>query len=167
VDNGDDPVKSALVNARRMARGRPQPRQRRRTADPGSARESGFSSPHPDELDPQPLGAVLAGYTEDRGWERPLAEARVFADWASIVGPDVAAHSTPTALHDGELRIAAQSTSWATQLRLLSASMLARIVDELGPEVVTRLVVTGPVGPSWKHGRWSVPGSRGPRDTYG
>jgi predicted nucleic acid-binding Zn ribbon protein len=45
--------------------------------------------------------------------------------------------------------------------------MLARIVAELGPDVVTRLVVTGPVAPSWKHGRFSVPGARGPRDTYG
>jgi predicted nucleic acid-binding Zn ribbon protein len=166
VDNGPDPVKSALANARRMLRGRPGPRRRSRSAQP-SDRESGYSGAHPDESDPQPLGAVLAGYTEDLGWERPLAEARVLADWAGIVGADVAAHSTPTSLRDGELRIQAVSTAWANQLMLLRATMLARIVDELGPEIVTRLVITGPVGPSWKHGRLSVPGSRGPRDTYG
>jgi predicted nucleic acid-binding Zn ribbon protein len=40
-------------------------------------------------------------------------------------------------------------------------------VAELGPEVVTRLHISGPVGPSWKHGAWSVAGGRGPRDTYG
>ena len=91
----------------------------------------------------------------------------MFADWAEIVGADVAAHCAPTSLRDGELRIAAQSTAWATQLRLLGATLLARIVAELGPDVVTRLVVTGPVGPSWKHGPRSVPGARGPRDTYG
>jgi predicted nucleic acid-binding Zn ribbon protein len=113
------------------------------------------------------LGAVLGEYTGDLGWDRPLAEARVFADWAGLVGNEVAAHCAPTALRDGELRVAAESTSWATQLRLLAATMLARLVAELGPEVVTRIVVTGPVGPSWKHGRLSVPGSRGPRDTYG
>jgi predicted nucleic acid-binding Zn ribbon protein len=175
VDNVADPVKSALANARRMLRGRPGPKRRphrdqqrdqqRDPSRPGG--EGGYSSPHPDGVDPQPLGSVLSRYSEDRGWERPLAEARVLADWAGIVGADVAAHCTPTSLRDGELRIAAQSTAWATQLRLLGATMLARIVAELGPDVVTRLVVTGPVGPSWKHGRLSVPGSRGPRDTYG
>jgi predicted nucleic acid-binding Zn ribbon protein len=150
-----------------MLRGRPGPKRRSRTQRAGTDRESGYSGAHPDDTDPQPLGAVLAGYTEDRGWERPLAEARVFADWGSLVGAEVAAHCAPSALRDGELRISAQSTAWATQLRLLGATMLARIADELGPEVVTRLVITGPVGPSWKHGRLSVPGSRGPRDTYG
>ncbi len=150
-----------------MLRGRAGPKRRPKRSEPPAEGAAGYSSAHPDELDPQPLGAVLAHYTEDRGWERPLAEARVLVDWAGIVGAEVAAHCTPTSLRDGELRIAAQSTAWATQLRLLGATMLARIVAELGPDVVTRLVVTGPVAPSWKHGRFSVPGSRGPRDTYG
>ena len=44
---------------------------------------------------------------------------------------------------------------------------LAKLVAELGPTVVTRLSIGGPVGPSWKHGPRSVPGARGPRDTYG
>jgi predicted nucleic acid-binding Zn ribbon protein len=65
------------------------------------------------------------------------------------------------------LRIAAQSTAWAQQLQLLAARMLARIVEELGPDVVTRLIISGPTGPSWKHGKLAVPGARGPRDTYG
>ena len=69
----------------------------------------------------------------DRGWERPLAEARVFSDWAAIVGADVASHCQPSALRDGELRISAESTAWATQLRLLAGTLLARIVAELGP----------------------------------
>ena len=103
----------------------------------------------------------------DRGWQRPLAEARLFGEWSSIVGPDVAAHCRPSALRERELRISAESTAWATQLRLLAGTLLARIVAELGPDVVARVVVTGPVGPSWKHGPRSVHGARGPRDTYG
>jgi predicted nucleic acid-binding Zn ribbon protein len=91
----------------------------------------------------------------------------VFAEWPALVGADIAAHCTPTALTAGELRISAESTAWATQLRLLGATLLARLVGELGSEVVTKLVITGPVGPSWKHGGRSVRGSRGPRDTYG
>ena len=40
------------------------------------------------------------------------------------------------------------------------------VVEAVGPDVVTKLVVRGPVGPSWRHGRLRVPG-QGPRDTYG
>jgi predicted nucleic acid-binding Zn ribbon protein len=118
-------------------------------------------------VDPQRVGAVLADYVEERGWQRPLAEARVFADWAALVGADVAAHSAPVALSGGELKVQAESTAWATQLRLLSATLLARLADELGPDVVSRISISGPTGPSWKHGGYSVRGARGPRDTYG
>jgi predicted nucleic acid-binding Zn ribbon protein len=109
---------------------------------------------------------VLRDVVGARGWQRPLADARVFAEWPALVGPDVAAHCTPTALRSGELRIAAESTAWATQLRLLSATLLQRLGAELGPDVVARLVITGPAAPSWRHGPLSRPG-RGPRDTYG
>ena len=130
-------------------------------------REGGYSGAWPDSTDPRPVGDVLNSYLTDRGWERPLAEARVFTDWAEIVGADVAAHCSPTALNDGELRVTAESTAWATQLRMLGGSLLARVVAELGPTIVTKIIVTGPTGPSWKHGKFSVRGARGPRDTYG
>lgn len=165
-----DLARSALNDARQMARGRPARKTGRRGAGgtPGSgARRGGYTGPGPDENDPQPVGRVLAGYVEDRDWERPLAEARVFADWPALVGSDVAAHSTPMVLRDGELKVSAESTAWATQLRMLTASLLARLVAELGPDVVTKLSISGPVGPSWKHGGYSVRGTRGPRDTYG
>lgn len=127
----------------------------------------GFSGPAPDDTDPQLVGSLLAGYVSERGWQRPLAEARVFSDWATIVGADIAAHCAPTSLRDGELRVSAESTAWATQLRLLSSTVLKRIADELGPQTVRSVIFTGPAAPSWKHGAWSVRGARGPRDTYG
>ena len=110
---------------------------------------------------------MLAALFTERGWHRPVAEARVFADWPALVGADIAAHCSPTALRDGELKIAAQSSAWATQVRLLAPTLLARLAAELGAGVVRSLVVTGPTGPTWKHGLRTVPGARGPRDTYG
>lgn len=169
---GADLVRTALDGARQMARGRGAARgasQRRRTREQNLDGRSpgGFSGPGPDESDPQPIGALVAGYVAERGWERPLAEARVFADWAALVGADVAAHCAPTSLTAGELKVSAESTAWATQLRLLASTLLARLATELGPEVVSRITVSGPTGPSWKHGGFSVRGARGPRDTYG
>ncbi len=138
----------------------------RRSSSDDVAR-GGFSGPGPDEKDPQLVGDLLAGYVSKHGWDRPLAEARVFSDWASLVGPDIAAHCAPTSLQDGELKVSAESTAWATQLRMLGSTILAKMVAELGPQTVRKIIFTGPSGPSWKHGLWSVRGSRGPRDTYG
>lgn len=176
ADADVDLARNALADARGVSRttaGRRVPRgstdARRRIRQANLApRRGGYSAPGPDpDRDPAPVGSLLAGYVADRGWERPIAEGRLFADWASLVGPEVAAHCTPQSLRDGELRVAAESTAWASQLRLLGATLLARLVAELGPHVVTKLMISGPVAPSWKHGGRSVRGSRGPRDTYG
>ena len=166
VDNSTDPARAALDAARGMARSRPLPKRwRRQPVPPG--RRGGYSGARPDDTDPQPIGRLFAEHVGDRGWERPLNEARIFSDWPRIVGPDVAAHCAPAGLRDGELRLTAESTAWATQLRLLAGTLLARIVAEVGGDVVRRIVVTGPSAPSWRHGAWSVRGGRGPRDTYG
>jgi predicted nucleic acid-binding Zn ribbon protein len=159
---------SALAGAQRIARGRPGPRRPgRRRREPEGHSPGGYSGPGPDETDPQPIGGLIAGYLEERGWERPLAEARIFAEWGGLVGAEVGAHSSPVSLQNGELKVTAESTAWATQLRLLSGTLLARLAAELGPQIVTSLRISGPSGPSWKHGGFSVRGTRGPRDTYG
>ncbi|HWH01836.1 MAG TPA: DciA family protein, partial [Pilimelia sp.] len=126
----------------------------------------GYSGPGPDPRDPQPFSAVLARLVQARGWQRPAAEATVFGAWERVVGSDVAKHSRPVKLADGELTVEAESTAWATQLRLLAASLIRRIAAEIGPNVVTRLHIHGPAAPSWQRGPRRIPG-RGPRDTYG
>lgn len=180
VDNGgdgrDDPnaadLARAVLRQLRDERGplarSPRSRRGRRGADEPGRNRGGYSGPGPDpRADPQPIGRLLDALVTEQGWDRPLADARVFAQWAQLVGADVAAHCVPQSLRDGELRIAAESTAWATQLRLLSSQLLARLRAELGPGVVRRVQICGPVAPSWKHGGRSVRGGRGPRDTYG
>jgi predicted nucleic acid-binding Zn ribbon protein len=136
---------------------------------PGSPVDRAASDDDQDAIKSALAGArgIARGRGQKRGWEKPIAQARVFTDWAEIVGADVAAHCAPVALADGELKVSAESTAWATQLRMLGGTLLARVVSELGPTVVTRIVITGPSGPSWKHGKFTVRGQRGPRDTYG
>ncbi|MFD0974971.1 DUF721 domain-containing protein [Plantactinospora endophytica] len=129
-------------------------------------RPRGYSGPGPDPRDPQLFGTVLARLVKARGWQQPAAEATVFGAWERVVGADVAQHSRPVKLEDGELTVEAESTAWATQLRLLAASLLKRIAAEVGHGVVRRLHVHGPTAPSWSRGPRRVRG-RGPRDTYG
>jgi predicted nucleic acid-binding Zn ribbon protein len=83
------------------------------------------------------------------------------------VGADLAGHTQPDSLRDGELTVLADSTAWATQLRLLQAQLIRRLNAELGAGTVLRVKVRGPVTATRKPGEWRVRGSRGPRDTYG
>jgi predicted nucleic acid-binding Zn ribbon protein len=129
-------------------------------------RQRGYSGPGPDARDPQVFGAILARLVKVRGWQKPAAEARVFGAWADVVGADLAGHCRPVRLEGGELVIEAESTAWATQLRLLTPKLLARVREAVGAGVVTSLSVHGPLAPSWAKGPKRVRG-RGPRDTYG
>lgn len=129
-------------------------------------RRRGWSGPRPDDRDPQLLGRLASRLVSDRGWGDQVSAGVVFARWAQLVGADIAQHSQPVSLQEGELLVRASSTAWATQLRLLQRQLVARITAGVGPGVVTRLRIQGPASPSWVHGPRHVRG-RGPRDTYG
>ena len=102
-----------------------------------------------------------------QGWDSRLSMQRVFTDWASIVGPEVASHSQVTGYADGIVHVQTDSTAWATQLRLLAPQLVAKLNEQLGDGAVLRIEVRGPAAPSWKRGPRSIRGARGPRDTYG
>lgn len=138
--------------------------RRRGRIRPGEAQMSGA---HPDGRDPQAVGAELERLIGVRGWALDLQVRGVFARWTEIVGPEIGAHSTPETLLDGVLVVRTDSTAWATQLKLFAATVVRRLNEELGEGTVTVVEVLGPHAPSWKHGRRSARGSRGPRDTYG
>jgi predicted nucleic acid-binding Zn ribbon protein len=120
----------------------------------------------PRRDDPQPLSAAIGGLLSDHGWKEQAAVGSVFSNWAQIVGPDLAAHTHPDGFAEGELVIAADSTAWATQVRLLASMLVRRLNSELGEGTVRRVKVRGPAGPR-QRGGWRVPGSRGHGDTYG
>ncbi len=165
---GSDLASEALQAARAIASGRPAPSprfRRRRRGQAGS--RGGYSGARPDARDPMAIGAIVGQSIADLGWTAPLAEARLLGQWASVVGAEVAARCQPVSLRDGELRITAESTAWATQLRLLAPQLLKRIGAELPPGTVTKLRISGPSVPSFKRGPWSMRGGRGVRDTYG
>ncbi len=124
--------------------------------------------------DPVPVSAALHQLLAERGWQAALAASGVLARWGDIVGPDVAAHCRPVSLQGDTLVLAAESTAWATQIRLLEPVVLAKVAetarggDASSPGLtVRRLVVRGPGGAPPRPGRLRSPDSRGPGDTYG
>ncbi|QYN35812.1 DciA family protein [Pseudonocardia sp. DSM 110487] len=166
---GADLAREAL----RAAREASAERAAKRTAEkqgrkPASSRgrRRRWSGPGPDERDPQPFGRVVSRVSLDRGWSPRLTDATVLGRWPHLVGADIADHCTPLSLRDGELVLQAESTAWATQLRQLQRQLLSRLAGSVGKDVVRRIRVVAPSGPSWRHGPRHVRG-RGPRDTYG
>ena len=166
---GMDLVRRTLEEARGAARSQGKDVGRGRVAKPrkvaGSSRRR-WSGPGPDARDPQLFGSVTRDVARNRGWSDRVAQGSVFGRWPAVVGEQIAAHATPTALDDGVLTVSAESTAWATQLRMVQAQLLAKIASAVGDGVVKSLKIIGPVGPSWRKGRYHIAG-RGPRDTYG
>ena len=102
----------------------------------------------------------------DRGWEVDVAVGSVMGRWADIVGPEVARHCAPVTFEAGVLTVRADSTAWATQIQLLTSTILGRLAEDVGEGTVTELRVHGPSAPSWSRGPRRTDGP-GPRDTYG
>jgi predicted nucleic acid-binding Zn ribbon protein len=160
---------SGLDLARSVAGGYRRGRVGRRHTGRAKARKppgAKASGTHPDERDPQTLDATIDRLVAEHGWQTDIAVHAVFARWDQIVGVEVAQHCKPERYADDELTVRADSTTWATQMRLLAADVIRRLNGELGDGTVTRIHVLGPQAPSWRRGPRTVRG-RGPRDTYG
>lgn len=171
--DGDDLARALLARAK--VAGRPggaahNPKTARKRARGGRwsrrAPGSGWSGPGSDERDPQSVAVTLDRLVGEHGWSEDLAVHGAVARWDQLVGPEVAAHVRPEHYDDGVLTVRADSTAWATQVRLFAPELVRRFNEDIGDGTVTRVDVLGPQAPSWRKGPRSVPG-RGPRDTYG
>jgi predicted nucleic acid-binding Zn ribbon protein len=163
---GPDLARAALARAKEDARARVAATQRSQARRTGQRR----SAPERGERGPVALGVLIGEVVEEQGWSAQASAADVVARWPELVGADIADHCTPAGLRDGTLHVVAESTAWATQLRLLQRQILSRLrsaLGESGQDVVRRITFTGPTAPDWGHGRLRSRDGRGPRDTYG
>lgn len=141
--------------------GTPQ-RQQNQAQDPErdgpalSAAASSSWSARPRRDDPQPLTAAFGGLLSARGWREKASVGAVFGRWADIVGPQLALHTKPESFESGELTVSADSSAWATQVRLMAPQILKNLAKELGHGTVRRIRVTGPAGPPRRSGRLRV-----------
>ena len=116
--------------------------------------------------EPGKLSEVLDELITTRDWKKGIAEGTLFSNWRKIVGDEVANHCEPITLLEGRLTIRAETTAWATQLRLIQDEILKTLQTHSEGVLVEELAVIGPSAPSWKRGLRSIRGSKGPRDTY-
>ncbi|MEN5073613.1 DciA family protein [Isoptericola cucumis] len=160
------------VEVAREALNRAKAAARAKGLRPGSPpRRSPLAEPHaprkgPGARDPQLMSDVLARLLRDKGWTSDVSVGGVIGRWREVVGDQVADHCQPETFEEKVLVVRADSTAWATQVRLLVPTLLRRLAEEVGEGVVEQVTVLGPAGPGFRRGRRSVRGP-GPRDTFG
>ena len=140
---------------------------KRRRRSPRLATEPQSSGARPDGRDPKLLSDAVHNLVQNKGWATEISVHTLLAQWGLLVGSTNAAHSRPEAYADSVLTIRTDSTAWATQLKLLTPTIVKRLNVELGDGIVTVIDIQGPHLPNWKKGPRSVRDGRGPRDTYG
>jgi predicted nucleic acid-binding Zn ribbon protein len=163
--SGVDLARVALRAAKEAARARGDAAQQKKQARRGGLR----SGARADGRDPMALGSAINRLITERGWEAPAAVGGVMGRWPEIVGEDVAKHCVPERYDEDEhvLSVRCDSTAWATNLRLLAPTLVARLNEDLGHGTVKLIKVQGPGAPNRRYGPLRAPGSTGPGDTYG
>jgi predicted nucleic acid-binding Zn ribbon protein len=88
-----------------------------------------------------PLGATKALHSvlTRYGAAREIREHRILIYWSKIVGPRVAAHTTPDALSKGTLWVRVDSSSWMHQLSFLKEEILAKANELCGETLVNEI----------------------------
>lgn len=117
---------------------RPDPKER-----DTKGRESGQAGPAAEEpsrhiYGPRPVGALVPALVRPAFRRRAPATAQVLADWEAIIGPALAAVTTPRKLFSGTLVIGCAGPV-AMELQHMAEPLMARINGHLGSIAVTRL----------------------------
>ncbi|MGY3341063.1 putative nucleic acid-binding Zn ribbon protein [Streptomyces filamentosus] len=139
---GADLARIALHQARVAAKARGQAtRAPRRRPRPNGAL--------PDRRDPAGFAVVLQHLMAERAWDMPAAGGTVLARWpgiAAAVSPTLPAHVQATGYDPeaGRLDLRPDSPAYATQLRLLTARIIATANEHVGSSAVRALRVLPP-----------------------
>jgi predicted nucleic acid-binding Zn ribbon protein len=74
---------------------------------------------------PRPAGDALRAVLADAAPRTLLAEAQTA--WSAVCGEAVAAEARPVAERDGVITVACRSSTWASELDLMQATLLERL----------------------------------------
>lgn len=93
------------------------------------------------DLGPHALSTSLEAVTRRLGMADTRGTGRLFAQWAEIVGPAMAAHVQPARLDADVLVVHVDHPAWATQVRRLGTDLLDRVAEVTGSVRPGRLEV--------------------------
>jgi predicted nucleic acid-binding Zn ribbon protein len=77
---------------------------------------------------PTAVSEVLERYLARSGLAKRLSQAQVIPEWASLVGPRIAAVTHPESVApDGTLFVGVDTSAWMNELQLMTPEIMARI----------------------------------------
>lgn len=75
-----------------------------------------------------PVGDAIASWLRRAGLTRRLEQAQVVAEWAELVGPQIASVTEPESVTaDGVLRVRVTTAPWASELSLMTPRILTKL----------------------------------------
>jgi hypothetical protein len=90
---------------------------------------------------PLPLSEVVRAELNTLGLSERLREAEIWRLWPEIVGPAIAFRATPLRIIRGVLTVAVSSGPWKQELAFLKMTMIEKLNNRLGGEVVRDIVL--------------------------
>jgi predicted nucleic acid-binding Zn ribbon protein len=77
---------------------------------------------------PAPLADALASFLKQSGFSKRMQQAGIIEEWATLVGPQIAAVTAPESVtQDGLLRVRVATAAWANELSMMTPRILARL----------------------------------------
>jgi predicted nucleic acid-binding Zn ribbon protein len=87
-----------------------------------------------DADSPERLADLLSRFLKKRGMDARIKQTAVLDEWATLVGPDIAAVTRPlTISDDGTLFVAVRTPAWMSELTMMERDLLAS-VNRITPE---------------------------------
>ena len=73
------------------------------------------------------MGDLVARFLDRSGLAPRVAAATVLTDWPTLVGPQIAAVTTPTGLQEDTLFVAVANSAWMMELNLMKGDLMRRL----------------------------------------
>lgn len=95
-----------------------------------------------------PIASIVGTIVHRYGLEAKLIEQRLRREWPAVVGEQIAAHTRPDAIRFKKLYVIADSSVWLQQLTFLKPTLLKKINEAAGSQIITDIVLrVGEVSP--------------------
>ena len=85
------------------------------------------------------FGTILSGLSKRLGLQSHLFELRLQQQWRDVIGEPVASHTWPAHLRFKKLYLIVRNSVWLQQLIFLKPTLLAKLNEQAGSEVITDL----------------------------
>ena len=82
------------------------------------------------------IGSIIGSVVDKMEFNKKLRVSNIFNHWEDIVGPEIAKKSKPERLIRKTLYISVTTSTWASELSLMSEKLIEKINSFIGEDIV-------------------------------